>query len=387
MLGSIFHQYADKYKKILTDKLQITGIAVVAVMVLTTFFVSLIMMVIWKTSIWAISLFFVVFGTVEIIYLSSVLYKFKEGGYLPLAFSAVLMLIMGIWHYVHVKRYMFELQNKVSSDYIKDLSSNPDINRIPGIALLYSELVQGIPPIFPHFIGKIPSVHSIVVFVSIKHIPICKVIMEERFLFRQIEPREYRMFRCVVRYGYNDAMEEPMEFERQLVEHLKEFVEHECFLLEPNDHTEKNNTTTMSETTVVNPNLDIVNNTRSRGGSATVHTEEPLQQLNTARVSNASIQSGIVHHSTGSMNSSNRIISGPIQGADEELQFIQRAMDRGVVYLLGEADVKAGHRSSIVKKVVVDYAYSFIRKNFRQGEQIMAIPRERLLRVGMTYEI
>lgn len=98
------------------------GIAVVSVMVITTCMVALVMLVIWKTSIWWIVLFFVVFASIEIVYLSSVLYKFTQGGFLPLVFALFLMTIMGIWHYVHRKRYMFELRNKVSSDYIQGLA-------------------------------------------------------------------------------------------------------------------------------------------------------------------------------------------------------------------------------------------------------------------------
>ncbi|KAK4362684.1 hypothetical protein RND71_017925 [Anisodus tanguticus] len=50
----------------------------------------------------------------------------------------------------------------------------------------------GIPPMFPHFVSIIPSVHSIIDPVSIISIPISKVAIEERFLFRHVEPREYK---------------------------------------------------------------------------------------------------------------------------------------------------------------------------------------------------
>lgn len=201
-------------------------------MVITTCMITLIMLVIWKTSIWWIALFFVVFGSIEVLYLSSVLYKFTQGGFLPLVFALFLMIIMGIWHYVQKRRYMFELNNKVSSDYVKELATNPNISRVPGIGLLYSELVQGIPPIFPHFIANIPSIHSVLVFVSIKSIPISKVSSEERFLFRHVGARDYRMFRCIARYGYNDVIKEAKEFEHQLVDQLKEFIRLEQFMLE-----------------------------------------------------------------------------------------------------------------------------------------------------------
>ncbi|CAK9133291.1 unnamed protein product [Ilex paraguariensis] len=355
------------------------GIAVVAVMVITTCMITLIMLVVWKTSIWWISLFFVVFGSIEFIYLSSVLYKFKQGGFLPLAFSLVLVIVMGIWHYVHKQRYMFELNNKVSSDYIRDLAKNQDLIRVPGIGLLYSELVQGIPPIFPHFISNIPSIHSVLVLVSIKSIPISKVALEERFLFRQVEPRDYRMFRCVVRYGYKDKILEPKEFEQQLVEHLKEFIRHEHFILEGGLNEQ------MAEPINNEHSSPLVKDAKVRGSSpSTVHIEESLQQQDMSRFSSSSIQS---FNAAKSTHSSSRTITGRIQEAEEEIQFVQKAMDIGVVYLIGEAEVIAKQNSSVLKKIVVNYAYNFLRKNFRQGEKVIAIPRTRLLRVGMTYEI
>ncbi|KAL8038108.1 hypothetical protein ABFX02_11G082700 [Erythranthe guttata] len=342
------------------------GLAVVSVMLITTSLVTLIMLLIWKTKIWWITLFVVVFMSIELLYFSSVLYKFTQGGYLPLAFSLVLMIMMGVWHYAQQQRYLFELKNKVSNVYVSDLAKNEAISRIPGIGLLYSELVQGIPPIFPHFISNIPSIHSVIVFVSIKSIPISKVVLEERFLFRQVEPREYRVFRCVVRYGYKDIIEEPHEFERQLVENLKEFIRHENFMLESGAVEES-----MPE-----------NSVKARRSSASaVHIEEALdQQIPQQRISSSSIISA----SHSSHNNINRNI---VQGVDEELRFVQTAMDQGVFYLIGEVEVVAKQDSSLLHKFAINHAYSFLRKNFRQGEKVLAIPRTRLLRVGMTYEM
>ncbi|KAF8020947.1 hypothetical protein BT93_G1381 [Corymbia citriodora subsp. variegata] len=356
------------------------GIAVVSVMLITTCMLTLIMLVIWKTSIWWIVLFFTVFSSVELLYLSSVYYKFKQGGFLPIAFAAVLMTIMIIWHYVHKERYMYELKNKVSAEFVRDLAANPSINRVPGVALLYSELVQGIPPIFSHFVESIPSIHSVLVLVSIKNLPISKVALEERFLFRQVEPRGFRMFRCVVRYGYKDKIEEPQEFERQLVDNLKEFIRHEYFLLEAGNNEGNRKDGTANNSVPHSTELAEVGQAKK----STVQMEESLPQPNPSNLSSNSIQS---FNAVMLANSSDRTGFSPIQVAEEEMQFVQKAMERGAVYLLGEAEVVAEPKSSVFKKIIVNYAYSFLRKNFRQGDKIMAIPRNRLLRVGMTYEI
>ncbi|CDP16216.1 unnamed protein product [Coffea canephora] len=337
------------------------GIAVVSVFVITSSLVTLIMTFIWKASIWWIALFFLTFFCTDSIYLSAVLSKFIQGGYLPIAFSFFLMTTMGIWHYVYKERYLFELENKVSSDYVKDLARNPQIRRVPGIGLLYSELVQGIPPIFPHFVSNIPTVYSVTVLVSIKSLPISKVPLDERFLFRQVEPRDYRVFRCVVRYGYNDRIEEPQVFEQQLVENLKEFIRHEHFILEDASREQM-------------PDSDIQDS-----------ESLPEVQQSATRVSSSSIQS---FNAAKSTNSSIRPIPGSTQlGVEEELQIVQRAKEQGVFYLLGEAEVVAKQDSSFFKKFVVNYAYNFLRKNVRQGQKLLEIPRTRLLKVGMVYEV
>ncbi|CAL0317967.1 unnamed protein product [Lupinus luteus] len=186
---------------------------------------------------------------------------------------------------------------------------------------------------------------------SSKAIPISKVELGERYLFRQVEPKEYKIFRCVVRYGYNDLYEDPVEFENQLVENLKEFIRQESFILEI-----KGKTSTIEQVPILETEME-----------------------NISQVSNINDISAKEGKSSSSTNTCARV--------ENEIKFIEKAMEKGLVYLLGEAEVVADPKSSIINKVVVNYAYSFLRKNFRQGDKLMAIPRKRLLKVGMTYEI
>uniref|UniRef100_A0ACD5WBX0 Uncharacterized protein n=1 Tax=Avena sativa TaxID=4498 RepID=A0ACD5WBX0_AVESA len=132
------------------------GICVVTTFSITTHLMTVVILLIWKKHVIFIMLFYVVFGSVEVIYLSSILSKFTQGGYLPLAFALVVMSLMASWHYVQVKRYWYELDHIVPTDEMTALLENNDVRRIPGVGLLYTELVQGIPPIFPRLINKIP---------------------------------------------------------------------------------------------------------------------------------------------------------------------------------------------------------------------------------------
>ncbi|KAL9249117.1 Potassium transporter 5-like protein [Drosera capensis] len=344
------------------------GIAVCIVMVITTSMLTLIMLMIWKTSIWKVALFVFFFGVIELVYLSSVLEKFTQGGFLPLLLAFFLMTIMTIWHYVHKHKYMYEACNKVSVDEVQKIVQNPKINRVPGIGLFYSELVQGIPPIFRHFVNNIPSINMVLIFVSIKKIPISRVLSEERFLFRRIRPKEHRMFRCVVRYGYNDVNESPATFERQLVDNLIDFIKEEHAML-------RGTSIHVYDDELLRSSI-LVPDAPTAGGSDrhAIHAEKSLQQ-----------NTGPTGLSSGSINTENVTNSHSEQVAEEE--FVRNVMDEGFVYLLGESKVIAKNDSSFFKSFVVNHVYDFLKKNFRQGEEVLAIPHSRLVRVGMTYEI
>jgi KUP system potassium uptake protein len=188
-----------------------------------------------------------------------------------------------------------------------------------------------------------------------------------------------------VRHGYNDALEDPAEFESNLIQNLKNFIQEESFMLQ-GDHEE---TTTEQQEPIPSESHMLIENNSIQGSNLSAKEGKsgssiriiPSQQ-GVSRASSGSIQSLGV-----SRNKSSTFSAPPIQGVEEEVKFIEKAMEKGVVYLLGEAEVVAHPNSSFLNKIVVNYAYSFLRKNFRQGEKLMAIPRNRLLKVGMTYEI
>lgn len=331
------------------------GICVVTTFLITTHLMTVVMLLIWKKHVIFIMLFYVVFGSIELIYLSSILSKFIEGGYLPFCFALVIMSLMASWHYVQVKRYWYELDHIVPISEMTALLEKNEVRRIPGVGLLYTELVQGIPPVFPRLIKKIPSVHSIFMFMSIKHLPISRVIPAERFLFRQVGPKEHRMFRCVARYGYSDTLEEPKEFAVFLVDRLKMFIQEESAFAQIEQESDDGSEVTEAQ---ARPRRSTQN---------AVHSEEAIE----TRVSSHS--GGISFHVN--------------QTVEEEKELIDREVERGMVYLMGEANVIAKAKSSILKKIVVNYVYTFLRKNLTEGHKALAIPKDQLLKVGITYEI
>ncbi|KAK6260211.1 hypothetical protein SCA6_014685 [Theobroma cacao] len=321
------------------------GIAVVFVMTLTSSLLVLIMIMIWKTNILFAIAYVLIIGSVELLYLSSVLYKFDQGGYLPLAFAAVLMTVMYIWNNVYRKKYYYELDHKISSEKLKEITVNTNFSRIPGLAMFYSELVHGIPPIFKHYLANVSALHSVLVLVSIKSLPISKVPIEERFLFRRMEPRELHMFRCVVRYGYTDVHNERDTFEKTLLERLKEYIKEDTWLT------------------------------------------QRLASNRAAAGKDTELEDGFVNKEIEHKNMEQDGEGEQQEAVQKETELVDKAWQAGVVHLVGENEVIAGKGASTGKKILIDYAYNFMKKNLRQTDKVFEIPHKRLLKVGMTYEL
>ncbi|CAL9215642.1 unnamed protein product [Arabidopsis halleri] len=162
----------------------------------TTCLMSLVIVLCWhKSSLYALAFIFF-FGTIEVLYFSASLIKFLEGAWVPVALSFIFLLIMYVWHYGTLKRYEFDVQNKVSINWLLTLlgSSNLGIVRVQGIGVINIELVSGIPAIFSHFITNLQAFHQVVVFLCVKFVPVPHVKPEERFLVGRVGPKDIAKF-------------------------------------------------------------------------------------------------------------------------------------------------------------------------------------------------
>lgn len=186
---------------------------------------AMVMIIVWKKTIVTTFAFLVFFGSVELLYLSAALYKVPEGGWIPLVLSFIFMAIMFLWNYGTLKKYQFDIENKVSMNRILALGPSLGMVRVPGIGLVYTNLVTGVPAVFGHFVTNLPAFHQVVIFICIKSVQVPRVDEKERFLISRVGPKEYAMFRCIVRYGYKDLQQEDYDFENKLVYAIMQFVE------------------------------------------------------------------------------------------------------------------------------------------------------------------
>ncbi|CAL0309720.1 unnamed protein product [Lupinus luteus] len=311
----------------------IPGTAVVMVFLVTTLLMVLIMILVWRCH-WILVLVFTGLSLiVECTYFTAVLFKVDQGGWAPLVIAAAFLIVMYVWHYGTRKRYEFEMHSKISMAWILGLGPSLGLVRVPGIGLVYTELASGVPHIFSHFITNLPAIHSVVVFVCVKYLPVYTVPEEERFLVKRIGPKNFHIFRCVARYGYKDLHKKDDDFEKKLFHNLFIFVRLEAMMEGGSDsdeyslyeqQTEQSRDGILNNRNIDSPNLDLT--LTSLDSIVSVRSPSPI---------------------------SNKI-------EVEELEYLNNCKDAGVVHILGNTVVRASRDSTFYKKIVVDYIYAFL---------------------------
>ncbi|KAH7549869.1 hypothetical protein JRO89_XS13G0096400 [Xanthoceras sorbifolium] len=340
------------------------GLAVTTVMFVTTCLMALVMIIVWKQRIISVVAFLVFFGSVELLYISACVYKVPEGGWIPLVLSLIFMAVMYIWNYGTMKKHDFDMENKVSMRRIVALGPSLGMVRVPGIGLVYTNLVTGVPAIFGHFVTNLPAFHQVLVFVCVKSVQVPRISENERLLISRVGLKEYGMFRCIVRYGYKDLQQENYDFENRLVSAIVKFIETE----EEEEEESAMMLTTESSREVGDSDIEVLH-----------APEHPLKNSNLKENMKQSSEDTRMRESDIE-HPENFVLK------NESIEIL-RAKESGVAHIIGHSYAKAKKSSSILKKFAINVVYAFLSKNCREPEVVLNVPHTSLLEVGMIYYV
>jgi len=192
-------------------------------------------------------------------------------------------------------------------------------------------------------------------------------------LIGRIGPKEYRIYRCIARYGYRDNHKDEFEFEKDLVCSIAEFIRSE----KPEPNTAQENNFEDEE------NLTVVGSFSSTRGikiSADMDSSEitemsELQKVNSLEKPKKRVR--FVVPETPEID----------YQAQEELRHLMEAREFGMAFILGNSYVRAKSGSSWIKKIVINYGYDFLRRNSRGPTYAISVPDASTLEVGMVYHV
>ncbi|PWA89765.1 potassium transporter family protein [Artemisia annua] len=360
------------------------GLAVITVMLVTTCLMSLVIILCWRKSVFLALGFMFFFGTVEVLYFSASLIKFREGAWVPVALSCIFLLIMFVWHYGTIKKYEFDVQNKVSINWLLSLGPTLGIMRVRGIGLIHTELVSGIPAIFSHFVTNLPAFHQVVVFLCVKSVPVPHVRPEERFLVGRIGPKEYRLYRCIARYGYRDVNMDDVGFEKDLICCIAEFIRTERAPSDNNGNgnvvgdvlEDSDNDGKMSVFGTASANLEGIRMCEEEAGNSSELKEVMTVTSSPHHLPRKRVRF-VLPESSPQMDA----------GVREELRELMEAREAGLAFIRGHCYVKAKRGSSLMKRFVINFGYDFLRRNSRGSANVLSFPQASTLEVGMVYQV
>ena len=202
------------------------GIAVTGTMAITSILYFIVARYTWGWSRWKAGLILALFLSFDFPFFAANLFKFFEGGYVPMLIGAALIAGMLIW-----SRGRTALMDQYSSRYCNFEQVRPFIDRwlssrVPGTAIFLAPSSDHVPPILVHHVERSRSLHQTVVLLTVEEA--VTPVVPEASRYRVVTLSE-GFYRLIVSFGY---MEDPL-----LLPVLREISRCEHIPLEADDAT------------------------------------------------------------------------------------------------------------------------------------------------------
>lgn len=372
-----------------------SGLAVMTVMLVTTCLTAMVIILCWHKPSWVALCFLLFFGSIELLYFSSSLVKLTEGAWFPILLALYLMSIMLVWHYATIKKYEYDLQNKVSLEWLLALGPGLGISRVPGTGLVFTELTSGIPANFSQFVTNLPAFHRILVFVCVNSVPVPFVPKAERYLIGRVGPSAHRSYRCIIRYGYRDVHEDVDSFETELITNLADFIRYDWSYTRATGSPSHDVTSETSRPSSES-RLAVIG-TVAFPICAAYDIEQSLQpssmpmEMPSAESFGDVTEMGTIGHGKHKVrfmvDDESESWTQPESESQQcqEVDDLLAAQQAGTAFILGHSHAEAKRGSCLVKKLAINFGYNFLRKNCRGADVVLRVPPVSLLEVGMVY--
>ncbi|KAK6249834.1 hypothetical protein SCA6_003839 [Theobroma cacao] len=358
-----------------------SSMALVSGMLVTTCLMSLVIALYWEKSLLASACVLMFFCSIEPMYLSSSMLNFHKGAWYLVVLLVLSLTIMVAWHYGAMKKYEFDLENKLSMEWLTNLSPGLGVSRVPGIGFIYTDIVTGIPAFFSHFITNLLAFHQVLIFVSFKSLPVPYVSPDRRYLIGRVGPREYKIYRCIVRYGYCDHIRDTDDFEEQIIGSIGEFISLEEHHFESLMSPEGRMIVVGRHLPEESALISLHDTYLGMGGAGSANAEPQMKVRSTVGdADNEGKRKKKVQFMLPTNSPKMRV---PVR---EELQELIDARESGTAYFLGQSHLAVRNGSNLLKQFLI-MTYVFFDKNCREPHVALNIPHAALVEVGMVYTI
>jgi KUP system potassium uptake protein len=182
------------------------GIAVTGTMVVTALMAFIVIWKVWQWSLLAAAALMVPFVLVDVTFLSANLMKVVEGGWVPLAFGGVMMVLMYTWR--RGSRLLFEKTRRLETplDALVAMLEKKPPQMVAGTAVFLTSDPTSAPTALMHSLKHYKVLHEKNVILSLKTSHMPRVPDEDRV---RIEAVGKTFSRLTIRFGYMETPNVP----------------------------------------------------------------------------------------------------------------------------------------------------------------------------------
>ena len=359
------------------------GVCVILVTFITTSMVSLVALIVWRLHFLIVIAGFLVFGTLDGLYLSSALTKVPNGAWFTLCLAVLLSSIFVLWRYGKENQWHAEGEDRVApSQLLTELPKNAEkdgdapvlrlspsmggapVSRLRGVGIFFDKTgsPNGTPSVFMHFLQKFQAAPAVVVFFHIRPLSTPMIAPEERFSVSRCFPRANwdstlrDFYRITIRHGYLDEVI-TSDLGLFIYENIRNFVIHERGM-------------SAAPTAVPESNSNSNSNSNSEGITSSPSSSDPS--------TNAPVDI-----SAEFANTSNQ------QRVRDTLASLQAAYEDQVVYIVGKEQMRIkevqgwGNVSGGCRKIALA-AFLWLRSNTGSKVANFNLDTEKLVEVGFV---
>ena len=182
------------------------GISVTGTMVVTGLMGFVVIWKVWRWSAFAAAALMAPFLFLDLTFLSANLLKVVEGGWVPLALGAVMIVVMFTWQ--HGSKLLFEKSRKLEfplADLVAMLEKKPP-QRVPGTAIFLTSDPVYAPTALMHSLKHYKVLHEKNVILTIETATMPRIDPSERVKLEQISPN---FSRVTLKFGFMESPNVP----------------------------------------------------------------------------------------------------------------------------------------------------------------------------------
>ena len=175
------------------------GIAVTGTMVVTAMMAFVVIWKVWKWNAIFAAAVIVPFLLIDLTFLSANLLKVLEGGWVPLALGAIVMLVMYTWR--RGSRLLFQKTRKLEipiGDLVRSLEKKPP-QSVPGTAVFLTSDADSAPTALLHSLKHYKVLHEQNAILTVKYASTPRVDENERVELEAISPS---FLRITLQFGF-----------------------------------------------------------------------------------------------------------------------------------------------------------------------------------------